>query len=220
VALVTARLGLPADGLPASVADLVWQRAGGNPFFAQELVFSLRDQGLIQILPPRGEGADAEARCVIGPDFERAAETLPNTLHGLILARIDRLLPEAQLTLKVASVIGRVFAYRTLRCTLEQYATLGDSELKRQLDDLAPHLTPLYSPLPDLTYSFKHVITQEVAYQTLLFSQRRAIHRTVAQVLEALYPTRTDEMAGLLAHHWAQADEPEKAAGYLLRAGI
>ena len=217
VASVAARrLGVSVQALPVPVVSLIQSRAGGNPFFAQELVSSLYDQGLVRILPRDG----GQVRCQLSPDFGRAANMLPETVQGLLLARIARLSPESQLTLKVASVIGRVFAYQTLRQTLGRYAVITDDILERQLDELAAlDLTTLNSSTPERTYRFKHVITQQVAYQTLPFAQRRTVHRTVAETLEHLHRDRAESMVGLLAYHWDQAGYAERAIGYLLQAG-
>src|SRR5262249_2677294 len=103
IALATARLGLPPGGLPDAVAALVATRADGNPFFAEELIFTLRDQGLIAIdLEEQGGSADTatrHVRCRISGDLPSAAAALPDTIQGLILARIDGLSPDRQLTL-------------------------------------------------------------------------------------------------------------------------
>ncbi|HMA37837.1 MAG TPA: AAA family ATPase, partial [Chloroflexia bacterium] len=151
--LVCARLGVRA--LPAPVAALIAQKAEGNPFFSEELAYALRDTGLIQIVA--GE-------CRIAPGAgDLATLDFPDTIGGVITSRIDRLLPAQQLTLKVASVIGRVFALRTLDGIdprprdIPQLA--GDLAALTQLD-----LTQLDSTDSDPAYLFKHIITQEVAY--------------------------------------------------------
>ncbi|MEE8390473.1 MAG: adenylate/guanylate cyclase domain-containing protein, partial [Anaerolineae bacterium] len=102
--LAAAKLGVTGDGLPEPVAELVRTRADGNPFFAEELVYALRDNDLITIKTEAGE-----TRCLVSGDLDRAAQTLPDTIQGIVLSRIDRLRPEEQLTLKVAAVIGRTF---------------------------------------------------------------------------------------------------------------
>lgn len=219
VAAVAAQvLGLPGgealhSGLPSELAEMVCRRAEGNPFFAEELVFTLRDQGAIAIdLDP--------PRCRVVGDLTQAAQALPDTVQGLILARIDRLAPEHQLTLKVAAVIGRTFAYAPLHHTIRQHAGVDEESLRRSLDDLAASdLTPLQAPRPDLTYIFKHIITQDVAYQTLLFSQRRQLHQTAAEWYEAHYPEQLDELAALLAFHYLRAGDDRQALAYLLQAG-
>jgi class 3 adenylate cyclase/tetratricopeptide (TPR) repeat protein len=239
VQLVTNRLGLPEQGLPAPIAELVRQRAGGNPFFAEELIFTLRDQGIIRILPPAGEGKapkGQDGHCLISGDLTQAAQTLPDTVQGLILARIDRLPPERQLPLKVGAVIGRSFAYSTLRYTLEQHAAISDAGLQAHLDALAAlDLTPLDTPAPNLTYTFKHIITQEVAYQTLLFAQRRALHKTVAEWYEITFGKDREKgkkaasalpsspslspYLPLLVHHYHHAQETERERHYATLAG-
>lgn len=221
VAVATARLGLPDGGLPEAVAELVQRQAGGNPFFAQELVFTLRDQGIIVIEPdPARQNSARPNRCRVSGDLAQAAQTLPDTVQGLILARIDRLPPETQLTLKVAAVIGRIFAYSPLLYTLKPRAAISEPVLRLQLESLSSlDLTSLYSPEPDLTYIFEQSITQEVTYQTLLFAQRRELHQNVAEWYEANFPDRLEDLAATLAYHYSRAGAEEKAIDYLLRAG-
>ena len=237
VALAAVRLNVPSDGLPKKVADLVRTRASGNPFFAEELVYALRDNGLIAIHTEAGK-----TRCIVSGDLEQAAETLPDTIQGIVLSRIDRLSPEEQLTLKVAAVIGRTFFYSALRDTLGEHMEVSDRLLATYLADLTRlDLTPLEAPEPELTYIFKHIITQEVAYETLLFAQRRQLHRTVALWYEhgfssvaekepASSPPRTPSAVEaqdsplapyypLLVYHWHQAQDRERERHYAGLAG-
>jgi tetratricopeptide (TPR) repeat protein/class 3 adenylate cyclase len=216
--LAAARLGLAPDGLPQAVAALVSQRSGGNPFFAEELVYALRDQGLIVLEPdPSGSGF---YHCVIGGDLEQAAKTLPDTVQDMVLARIDRLPATEQLTLKVASVIGPTFAYPPLFHTLDEHRLMNNLALEAQLKDLAAlDLTTLEMPEPELTYAFKHIITREVAYETLLFAQRRQLHQTVAEWYEQAHAANLVPYYSLLAHHWGQAEVSSKAIEYLQKAG-
>jgi predicted ATPase len=187
--LVTARLGLLPHGLPRAVAEFVSQRCGGNPFFAEELIFTLRDQGLLIIDPvPEAPAEDHYNHCVVGEDFTQASAIIPDTLHGLLLSRIDRLPPDHKLTSKVAAVIGRTFAYSTLQYVLNSYATMVDQALQEQLNSLIQRdFAVLETREPDLSYIFKHIITQETAYQTLLFSQRRQLHRMAAKWYEKVF---------------------------------
>jgi class 3 adenylate cyclase/tetratricopeptide (TPR) repeat protein len=238
VSLVTGCLGLPDGSLPGPVADLVSRWAGGNPFYAEELIFTLRDQGVIAL---EADPLTGESRCVVVGDLNQVIRSLPDTIQGLILARIDRLLPECQLTLKVASVIGRTFSYSILHDTLRQHTTIDDHALKTHLDILTTlDLTPLDVPEPDLTYIFKHIITQEVAYQTLLFAQRRVLHYTVAQWYETRFGDGSVSTAGsrkrsgaivkqqfsnlapyypLLVYHYHQAGDYEQERVYARLAG-
>ncbi len=143
---------------------------------------------------------------------------LPNTVQGVITSRIDRLSPTQQLTLKVASVIGRVFAYATLNAIhpIEAERILLRSSLAvlEKLD-----ITPLETPEPDLSYIFKHSITRDVAYNLMLFSQRRELHKSTAEWYEQNYAADLEPHYGLLAHHYALAEELVKTIFYLEKAG-
>ena len=226
LALAAARLGVAVQELPEAVAGLVRTRAGGNPFFAEELVYALRDNGLIAV-----EAEDGKKRCVVRGDLERAAQALPDTIQGLVLSRIDRLPPEEQLTLKVAAVIGRTFAYTPLHDTLGEHMELTHRLLRVYLDDLDRlDLTPLEAPEPELTYIFKHIITQEVAYETLLFAQRRQLHRAVALWYERTFGSPGQPAAEglesplapyfpLLTYHWHQAGDEGRERHYAGLAG-
>ncbi|MBN1483975.1 MAG: tetratricopeptide repeat protein [Chloroflexia bacterium] len=225
VALAAGRLGLQPRDLPAAVADLVRERAGGNPFFAEELAYTLRDQGLLQIEDdPREAG---RRRCRLAGDMERAAQTLPDTVQGLVLARIDRLPPQRQLTLKVGAVIGRSFGYSAIHYTIQRHTAITETALDGHLQALsALDLVPLESPVPEPIYMFKHIITQEVAYGTLLFAQRRQLHHTVAEWYEGA-PERSGEKKEaalsphlpLLVYHYHQAGNVEKERRYARLAG-
>lgn len=208
VDLVCRRLGV--DTMPAAVAALVHERAQGNPFFSEELAFALRDAGYIRV--------DGRA-CTVTPEAgDLRALTLPDTVQGVVTSRIDRLTPAQQLALKAASVIGRVFAFRVLR---DIYPIEADRPLLQDyldaLDGL--DLTPLESPEPDLAYIFKHVITQEVAYNLMLQTQRSHLHRAVAEWYERTHADDVAQFYPLLAHHWGKAGEVPRALDYTLRAG-
>ncbi len=231
-ALAATRLGLSVEDLPQPVVDLLLTRAGGNPFFAEELIYTLRDNGLITITERAGR-----KQCLVSGDLDRTIQTLPDTVQGIVLSRIDRLPPEEQLALKVAAVIGRTFAFTTLNDTLSQHADLSERMLKNYLDDLRHlDLTPMEALEPDLIYIFKHIITQEVAYETLLFAQRRQLHATVARWYERTFggdsPTEPPEKGlapyaesslspvyPLLAHHWHQAENKNRERHYAWLAG-
>src|SRR5262249_40876741 len=162
---------------------------------------------------------------------------------GAIISRVDRLTPTQHLTLKAASVIGRAFLVRTLRAVYP-VATDG-ARLQDDLTALARlDITPLEAPEPDLTYSFKHAITQDVVYNLMLFAQRRQLHRAVAEWYETTFgsfefsvlsaelmqgPTQRSELKTqssklapyypLLAHHWGKAGVAVKAIDYLEKSG-
>jgi class 3 adenylate cyclase/tetratricopeptide (TPR) repeat protein len=229
VALAAARLGLPQAALPQAVVELVQARADGNPLFAEQLVATLSDQGLIDVAAVAGAPAPG---WIVRDDVRWAAETVPETLQGLLLARIDRLPPEEQLTLKVAAVVGPMFDYPPLHYARSRHAAIEGVALKNQLRGLAARgLTWLEAPEPHLSYRFKHILAHEATYQTLLYAQRRELHRNVAAWYEQL-AGEGDGPAGqpaaatlapylpLLAHHYRQAEDAERERHYAHLAGI
>jgi predicted ATPase/DNA-binding SARP family transcriptional activator/class 3 adenylate cyclase len=194
------------EDLPQDLRSRILGRAEGNPFFVEEILRSLIDGGAIK-------RDDATGRWHATRDVVEI--TIPDTLHGVLVARIDGLEREVRRVLELASVIGRVFFHRVL------VDIAGD---ERHLDD---HLVTLQreqlirerARVPELAYIFKHELTREAAYNGLLKRERRTCHRQVAEALERLYSDRVEEQVGLLAQHWERAEEPEKAIPYLLRAG-
>lgn len=226
VALAAAHLGVAEADLPATVATLIRTRAGGNPFFAEEIINALRDGEIITVTTEAGQ-----TRCAVSSDLEHAEQTLPDTIQGVVLSRIDRLQPEEQLALKVAAVIGRTFGYAPLHDTLGEHMEISDRLLKAHLEVLIHReLTLLDAPEPELSYVFKHIITQEVAYETLLFAQRRQLHGAVARWYERTF---NDQPAApgqeleaplapfypLLVYHWHQADDHLHERYYARLAG-
>lgn len=207
LALVCQRLGVAA--LPDPVAALIRDKAEGHPFFSEELAYALRDSGVIAI--DQGE-------CRIAPGVDFKAVTVPDTVEGVITSRIDRLAPPQQLTLKVASVIGRAFAFRLLRDVHPVEADkLQLAEILNALQNL--DLTPLDTPEPDLTYIFKHIITQEVAYNLMTFAQRRELHQAVGKWYEHTFASGLTSHYPILAYHWSKTDDRVKAIAYLEKAG-
>lgn len=205
--LLCRRLGVKS--LPDSVVELIEQKAEGNPFFSEELAYGLREAGVIEI---------HNDECRIAAGVGNLDElNFPDTVQGVIASRIDRLSPSEQLTLKVASVIGRSFGFRLLRDIHpieDDKPELPSYLMKLQRFDL----TPMETPEPDLGYTFKHIITQEVAYGLMLYSQRRQVHETLALWYERNYEDLSGFYA-VLAHHWSQARVAEKAIFYLEKAG-
>jgi len=185
---------------PALIARIT-AKAQGNPFYVEELLNYLRDCGL----DPRDDAAID-------------ALDLPSSLHTLILSRIDQLSARQQAELKVASVIGRLFRFADLHGA---YPILGAPEpLRADLDELAKlELTPLDTPEPELTYLFKHVVTQEVAYESLTAQARASLHEQLAAFLERLADDDSERYLDLLAFHYERSDNLPKKRAYLRRAG-
>lgn len=200
---------LGVQTLPVSINALIREKAQGNPFFSQELAYGLRDSGIIRIV---------DGHAYLAPEVVLATLNLPNTVQGAIISRVDRLGAQEQFTLKVASVIGRIFAYRTLQhihpIDADKPNLLQYLEKLESLD-----ITPLDSPDPDLAYIFKHNITQEVVYNLLPFARRQELHRKIALWFEATFGDELNTYTPLLAHHWNRAGDPQKATYYLEKAG-
>jgi tetratricopeptide (TPR) repeat protein len=214
--LVCQRLGV--NSVPSEVSQLIRAKSEGHPFFAEELAYALRDSGVLQI-------EDGECRLASGLR-NLDSINLPDTLEAAITSRIDSLSPSHQLTLKVASVIGRIFAFRVLHA-IHPIET-DKPDLNQYLETLTRmSLTLIESEAPDLAYLFKHAVTQEVAYNLMLYSQRRQLHQAVAEWIESSYQQEIASYYALLAYHWLQAvEEPasreraiHKAADYLEKAG-
>ncbi|HEY6040688.1 MAG TPA: adenylate/guanylate cyclase domain-containing protein [Anaerolineae bacterium] len=208
IRLLCQRLNVTA--LPEPVVKLILEKAEGHPFFSEELVNALRDRGLIEI---RGN------ECRITPAAgDLSMIDLPDTVDGVIISRIDRLSAPQQLTLKVASVIGRVFAYRILEAI--HPIESDKSELATYLNILRKlDLTPLETMEPEVLYSFKHIITRDVVYGLMLFAQRQRLHRAVAEWYEHTQAQELAPFYPLLAHHWRLADVPAKAVEYYEESG-
>lgn len=208
--LIADRLQVSRVELSPALVNLIADRSGGNPFFVEELILELQARA---------------AQVIKIPDTALAEIfiTLPDSLHGLILARIDRLSAERQFVLKTAAVIGRSFMLEPLQQTLAHFDTQLESLLHEHLSALeAADFTVLEKLVPELSYIFKHVLTQEAAYQTLLFSQRREIHLLVAGWYETqllAHPNHLNESLPVLVYHYHQAEVWEKERFYARLAG-
>jgi class 3 adenylate cyclase/tetratricopeptide (TPR) repeat protein len=181
---------LPASESAEPLARVILDKAEGNPFFLEELARAVSDQGLA------------------------AGLTVPDTVHGVLTARIDRLAEDPKRVLQTASVLGREFSPRLLRALWD-----GPSSLDPHLRELARLEFLFERPDGDeLVYAFKHALTQDVAEATLLPSRRRELHRRAGEALERLHPDRLGELAPRLAHHYGEAQAWAPAALHARRA--
>lgn len=201
--LFTALVG--TDPTVAPLAALASERSGGNPFFLEEII-----QNLVETMTLRGQpGAYELARPV-------SEWTSPPTVHGVLASRLDRLPPSLKIVLQTAAVIGRDVP----RPLLARVAGLTDTALDQALALLQAreflYETAVY---PEPVYTFKHALTQEVAYQELLHERRTTLHATVAAVIEELYGNRLAEHVTLLAYHYSRSANTAKALHYLNLAG-
>ena len=209
VALVCQGLGVTS--LSAPVAALIQERAGGHPFFAEELAYALRDAGIVTTV-------GGECRLAVSGDVLQQLP-LPRTLHGVITSRIDRLTPRQQLVLKLSSVIGRTFAVATLvdvhPLDADRAALLQDLQVLEQLDLV--HVEPT---ITEPTYVFKHAITRDVAYDLMAFAQRRQLHRAVGEWYERSHHNHLSPYYPVVAHHFSRAVDLERPDPSLLARAI
>lgn len=197
--------------VPDPIYDLIERKAEGNPFFVEETVRTLLDSGALRREP-------GGLRWRPSAEADRAAELigLPGNVLSLLTARIDRLEPPVRRTMQLASVIGRSFPLRVLERIAERPAGVLDEHLKRlgQADLVRPTLTGA-----EAEYAFRHALTRDAAYETILLRQRRRYHRRVAEAMEALYADRLGDEAPRLAYHFAEGRDWERAIRYYTQAG-
>ena len=215
----------------AAVCTIVKERAEGNPFFVEEIVQSLVDQGvLVREHPARTQGAPASGvRVRVARPV--AEIRIPATVQSVLAARIDRLPESAKQVLQAAAVIGKRFSEPVLQLALgpalgtdgppiEQQpgATVDLAQALRTLQDAdLIHSEPSTVPVE---YAFKHALTQEVAYHSQLQETRARKHEAVARALEVVYAARLGEYAALVAHHWEAANKRYEARLWRRRAAL
>jgi class 3 adenylate cyclase/tetratricopeptide (TPR) repeat protein len=201
--LLTALLG--EDQTLAPLKRVLIERTEGNPFFLEESVRTLVET---QVLV----GERREYRVTTAPD----AWQIPATVQAILAARIDRLAPEDKRLLQAAAVIGKDVPFALLQAVAE----LSEDALRRGLAQLqAAELLYEARLFPDLEYTFKHALTHEVAYGSLLHDRRRRLHTQIAAAIEQLYPDRLIEQVDRLAHHAFRGELWDRAAGFLRQAG-
>jgi class 3 adenylate cyclase/tetratricopeptide (TPR) repeat protein len=184
--------------------QLILNRAAGNPLFMEEFTHTLLENGAIE---------RKDEKYVL---TRKASDIqVPDTIQGIIAARLDRLEDNLKRTMQVASVIGRDFAFRIL-----QTITGMREDLKSYLLNLQG-LEFIYEKnlFPELEYIFKHALTQEVAYNSLLLKRRKEIHAKIGRAIEGLYAERLEEFYELLAYHYARSENVSKACCYLKLSG-
>jgi class 3 adenylate cyclase len=202
--LVSALLNI-AD-LPRDLRQVIVRRTEGNPYFVEEVVRSLIDQGIVHQTP---DGLRWKA------DSKLDDIAIPETVQALLVSRIDRLDDEARATLQLASVIGRTFDARILRAVSETASSLDQQLSALQRVDLVREV----GRQPGAEYSFKHELARDAAYNTILLRRRRELHRQVGEAIESVFADRLEEVAHRLGQHFAAAGENAKAYRYFVVAG-
>jgi class 3 adenylate cyclase/tetratricopeptide (TPR) repeat protein len=200
---------LEIEGLPETIRRQIVERSEGNPFYLEEVLRSLIDTGQVTREGDRWKATS---------DILEAK--IPETLAGVLSARIDRLPETTKRVAQTAAVIGRVFQHRVLE------SVLSAAPPAERVDHVEPHIATLsYEQLvrerardPEREYIFKHALTCEAAYGLLLRSRRKNLHALCGNALETLFADRRNEFAAMLAHHFAEADDLERAVAYATEA--
>jgi class 3 adenylate cyclase len=195
---------LNISGLPHAVRDRIVKRAGGNPFFIEEVVRSFIDEGAIVKKNGAFEITDKIDSVVI-----------PHTINDVLTARIDRIEEETRGLLKTASVIGRSFFYRIL------------AEVAKNIENVDIRLEYLKEKQlirerinkEELEYLFKHALAQEAAYESILLKKRKELHLMVAESIETVFKEKLHEFYGMLAYHYSKGEDLEKAEAFMVKAG-
>jgi tetratricopeptide (TPR) repeat protein len=195
---------LQVRGLSHSVVDRIIERAGGNPFFIEEVVRSFIDEKAVVAKEGTFEVTEKIHTMVI-----------PHTINDVLMARIDRLEEKTRHLVKVASVIGRSFFYRILAELVAM-----DKDIDKRLSHLIEiQIIQKRKRMHELEYLFKHALTQEVAYESILLQKRKELHRQVAQIIESKFTDHLSEFYGTLAYHYNMADDLNKTEEYMEKAG-
>jgi class 3 adenylate cyclase/tetratricopeptide (TPR) repeat protein len=199
--LVASLLGI--EDPPATVADVILDKAQGNPFFVEEVVRALIDAGVVY-----RDGDRWRCRAVIDD------MAVPASLQSVILSRVDRLQEDARRVLQSASVIGRVFRRRVLAQVSQRQSDID--RILWELEERALIYEGRVTPEPE--YAFQHQLTQETVYRNLIRRQRETFHRQVAAAIEALYVDGLDEFYEQLAYHYERGGSTDQALAYLTLA--
>jgi predicted ATPase len=188
----------------ASLKRVIIEKTEGNPFFMEETVQVLLDEGALV------------RNGVLKLTKPISDLTIPPTVQAILAARIDRLPAETKDLLQTLSVIGREFPISLIRAVVAE----APEQLDRYLNDLQLGEFIYEQPaLGDTEYVFKHALTQEVAYNSILIERRKQLHGYVGSAIETLYASSLDDHLADLAHHYGRGDNPERAVQYLVCAG-
>jgi predicted ATPase len=183
---------------------LIVEQTEGNPFFIEEMLQALFDEGALV------------RNGVVKVALPLPQLRLPATVQGILAARIDRQPGEHKQLLQTLSVMGREFRLGLLR----QVVPTAEPQLQRMLAELQASEFIYEQPaFPDAEYVFKHALTQEVAYNSMLIERRKVLHERAGHALEAMFATQLDDHVSELARHYSGSDNISKAVEYLGRAG-
>ena len=189
---------------PSAIREQIITRTEGNPFFIEEVIRSFIDEGIVV-------SEDGNFRVT----NKIASVIIPETIQDVLMARIDKLDEETKNLLKVASVIGRNFFYRILAGVAKDI-----KDIDKKLDYLKNvQLIREGKRMGEIEYLFKHGLTQETTYESILLNKRKEIHLKVAGSIESVFQDRLHNFYGILAYHYSNGENLDKAEEYLIKAG-
>jgi class 3 adenylate cyclase/tetratricopeptide (TPR) repeat protein len=207
--LVNRLLAIPE--IPDNLRRNILEKSDGNPFFIEEVVRTLIDNGAVE---SEERDIDGDTRRYWVATNEAAEFTIPDNLQSLLSARLDTLEDSTRNTLQMASVIGRSFYLRVL-----QAVDQDSPELDKHVNTLLQlDMIRESARVPEVEYMFRNPLTQEAVYETILLKRRREFHQRVGEAMEELYPDRLEGLYGLLAHHYKLAGERDRAIKYYRHA--
>jgi predicted ATPase/class 3 adenylate cyclase len=227
--------------LPEDMLQVILNKSEGNPFFVEEVVRTLIECGAIVREEPGESSAAGAGRWRVEQKIREI--TLPDNVQSLVMARIDRLNEADRYVLQIAAVIGRTFNRRVLERILagalqldQQLQALEKADLilesasfteasfpetpsseGRPSEARPSEARPSEARAPEVEYTFRHALTHETVYSSILLKRRKFFHLLVGEALEALYSGRSDEFAALLAHHFDEGGDP-RAIDYYIQA--
>jgi DNA-binding SARP family transcriptional activator/class 3 adenylate cyclase len=201
---------LGSEQVPTSVTEGILRQAQGNPFFVEEVVHALIDMGTLYREGDAWRTREPPCRPADGEGLG-----VPGSVQSVILSRVDRLDGELRRVLESASVMGRLFRRRLL-----EQVEAPETGIERALWELEERgLIYQERVVPEEEYSFRHVLTQETIYGSLLRGQKAALHQKVGEAIESLYRGELEAEYEPLAYHYERSEADEKAVEYLLKAG-
>ncbi|MEO6026632.1 MAG: AAA family ATPase, partial [Candidatus Binatia bacterium] len=192
------------DDLPRDTRQRIEEKAHGNPFYIEEVVRSLVDDGAVEYVEGRFRATD-----------KITSVTIPDSIHEVVMARVDALDVAKRALLQTVSVIGASFHVEVLAGIVEDVTRLAD-DIESLLNG---EFLVRSASARDAEYDFKHPLIQEVTYESLLHARREILHRKVAETMERVFPDDVAGYAGMLAYHYGKGGAGERAEAFLFRAG-
>lgn len=188
---------LETQAMDRKLEDLILEKTEGVPYYIEEFVNSLKDLKMIK----RGR-----EQCSLIKNVENL--TIPSTIQGVITARVDRLPEEAKALLQTGSVIEREFTYELIKhvTAMEENELLPNLSILKESELL--YERGIY---PESTFIFKHALTRDVVYDSILSEKRKNLHEAIGNGVEQLYSTRVEQKYEVLAHHYGHSENWEKA---------